>query len=78
MSTEFAPYFAEAMNTLRASRFTLFLACLFGKHHMGEDAVFAVVHFVKWRGKVYLIDLERRVECKDEDFYPAPDRRGAR
>lgn len=50
------PVFA-AINTLRASSWTLLLAKLFGKRHVMEDAgLIVTIH--EWRGKRYLTNCE--------------------
>lgn len=53
-----APVFT-ALNTLRASRFTVMLAKMFGQKIVASDSG-CTVTMHKWRGKWYLTD------CKDE------------
>ncbi len=48
-----------ALNTLRASRFTVMLAKMFGQKRVAHDSG-CTVTMHKWRGKWYLTD------CKDE------------
>ena len=48
-----------ALNTLRASRFTVMLAKMFGQKSVAHDSG-CTVTMHKWRGKWYLTD------CKDE------------
>jgi hypothetical protein len=53
-----APVFT-ALNTLRASRFTVMLAKMFGQKRVAHDSGCTVTMY-RWRGKWYLTD------CKDE------------
>ena len=48
-----------ALNTLRAGRFTVMLAKMFGQKSVAHDSG-CTVTMHKWRGKWYLTD------CKDE------------
>ncbi len=55
--TELAAYFKEACNTLKASRWQLFMARLFGKKIVNHDG-WCVVTFYQYRGVLYLTDFE--------------------
>lgn len=52
----YAKYAKEALNTVIATRWQLFLARLFGKTIIGVDGR-ARCHMKQWRGKTYLIDV---------------------
>ena len=49
----------EAINTLGASRFTLFMARIFGKKSTGYDKDAKIV-LSKYKGKVYLLSYKQR------------------
>lgn len=51
-------YLLQAANTLNAKWYTLWLARFFGTHYEGRDGT-TVVKMVEWRGRSYLLDVER-------------------
>jgi hypothetical protein len=52
----FDPVFPlAALNSLQASRWTIFMAKLFGEKVVGADGDYQVVAY-KWRGKLYFTD----------------------
>ena len=53
-------FFHEAANTLKASRWTLFLAHLFGRKHVGYDTELKTrVTMIRWRGVLYMTDYQQ-------------------
>ena len=53
--SEFDPAYFPALNTIVASRWTIFLARLFGQRSQFRDGT-AWVEVARWRGKTYLIN----------------------
>ena len=53
--SEFEPAYFPALNSIIASRWTIFCARLFGRHREFRDGA-AWVKVADWRGKTYLID----------------------
>ena len=51
----------EAINTLNATWLELKLAKLFGHKYYQREGEF-IVHLASWRGKAYLIGMERKPE----------------
>lgn len=49
-------YPIEAVNTLVASRWTIWLAKIFGKRIEGQDGRHKAIMY-QWRGKTYLTDF---------------------
>lgn len=52
-------YFSEAVNTLKASRWELLCARIFGKKRTANDGGVTVT-FLEWRDKLYLIDVKEK------------------
>ena len=53
-------FFREAANTLKASRWTLLLAHLFGRKHVGYDTQLQTrVTMIQWRGVLYMTDFQQ-------------------
>lgn len=53
-------FFREAVNTLKASRWKLLLAKLFGRKHIGYDTQLKTrIVLIEHRGVVYLTDFQQ-------------------
>ena len=54
-------FFPEAANTLKAGRWTLFMARLFGEHVPAYDTMLREhINLVRWRGVMYMLYAPKR------------------